>query len=193
MTIVEHILKQVPALKQPQRKFLETLFVTIFAARGRINFLKLSRYCDYSERTILRQYRSKFDWPDFHQRLINQTLRPDSVLISAQDASFIPQSGKRTFGLGYFFNLCHSRPERGLEISNLAVIDVTRRFALTLAVQQTPPAPDKKTRQKKDDTLIDFYRQQLREHRHRLPPQIKYHAAEGGQQINSRQAGTGKE
>ena len=179
MTIVKDILKHMTAVKQPQRKFLETLFATILALRGRVNFRNLSRYCDYSERSISRQFRNDFDWPDFHQRVINRALRADSVMISAQDASFIPKSGKQTFGLGYFFNGCHSRPERGLEISNLAVVDVTRRCAFTLAVAQTPPAPDKTTKQEQDQTLIDFYREQLREQHHRLPPQVKYHAVDG--------------
>jgi len=56
-----------------------------------------------------------------------------------QDASFIPKSGKQTFGLGHFFNGCTNRAERGLEISTLAVVDVSRRCAFTLAVAQTPP------------------------------------------------------
>src|ERR1044071_698031 len=165
MTIVNDILQQMPGLSQPQRKFLETLFTTILALRGRVNFRNLSRYCDYSERSISRQFRCGFDWPDFHQRVINRALKADSVMISAQDASFIPKSGKQTFGLGYFFNSCHSRPERGLEISNLAVVDVTRRCAFTLAVAQTPPAPDKAAQPHREETLIDFYRQQLREQR----------------------------
>jgi len=179
MTIVKDILKQMTAIKQPQRKFLENLFVTILALRGRVNFRNLSRYCDYSERTISRQFRSDFDWPDFHQRVINRAIKADSVMISAQDASFIPKSGKQTFGLGSFFNGCHSRPERGLEISTLALVDVTRRCAFTLAVAQTPPASEKATRQEKDQTLIDFYGQQLGEHHHRLPPQINYHVVDG--------------
>jgi hypothetical protein len=179
MTIVKDILKQMPAVKQPQRKFLETLFATILALRGRVNFRNLSRYCDYSERNIARQFRRDFDWPDFHQRVIQQALKADSVMISAQDASFIPKSGKQTFGLGHFFNGCNSRPERGLEISNLAVVDVTRRCAFTLAVAQTPPAPAKATKQQQAETMIDFYRQQLREQHHRLPAQVTYHAVDG--------------
>src|SRR5499427_7281732 len=119
MTLVHDILKQMPGLGQPQRKFLATLFVTILVLRGRVNFRNLSRYCDYSERTIARQFREPFDWPDFHQR----------VLITAHDASFIPKSGKQTFGLGHFFNGCASRAERALEIATLAVVDVTRRCA----------------------------------------------------------------
>src|SRR5205823_1349888 len=139
MTIVHDILKQMPGLGQPQRKFLATLFVTILVLRGRVNFRNLSRYCDYSERTIARQFREPFDWPDFHQRVLMTALDARSELVSAHDASFIPKSGKQTFGLGHFFNGCASRAERGLEISTLAVVDVTRRCAFTLAVSQTPP------------------------------------------------------
>jgi hypothetical protein len=140
MTIVKEILQQMPAVGKPQAKFLETLFATILALRGRVNFRNLSRYCDYCERTIARQFRRCFDWPAFHQRVITVALDPRSEVISAQDASFLPKSGKQTFGLGHFFNGCTSRAERGLEISTLAVVDVTRRCAFTLAVAQPPQA-----------------------------------------------------
>ena len=178
MTIVHDILKQIPGLGQPQRKFLATLFVTILVLRGRVNFRHLSRYCHYSERTIARQFRKPFDWPDFHQRVLLTALDPRSELISAHDASFLPKSGKQTFGLGHFFNGCASRAERGLEMSTLAVVDVTRRCAFTLAASQTPPA-EEATQTEPEDTRVDFYTQQLRAHRHRLPPSIASHCGDG--------------
>jgi DDE superfamily endonuclease len=178
MTIVNDILKQMPGLGQPQRKFLATLFVTILVLRGRVNFRNLSRYCDYAERTIARQFREPFDWPDFHQRVLLTALDPRSELVSAHDASFIPKSGKQTFGLGHFFNGCASRAERGLEISTLAVVDVTRRCAFTLAGAQTPPG-EEATKAAREETRVDFYMQQLRAHRHRLPPGVTYHCVDG--------------
>lgn len=153
MTIVHEILQQMPGLGQPQRKFLATLLVTILGLRGRVNFRNLSRYCAYAERTIARQFREPFDWPDFHQRVLRMALAPRSDLVSAHDASFIPKSGKQTFGLGHFFNGCTSRAARGLEIATLAVVDVTRRCALTLAVAQTPPG-EQATKAEPDDTSI---------------------------------------
>jgi hypothetical protein len=176
--MVNDILKQMPGLGQPQRKFLAMLFFTILVLRGRVNFRNLSRYCDYAERTIARQFREPFDWPDFHQRVLLTALDPRSELVSAHDASFIPKSGKQTFGLGHFFTGCASRGERGLEISTLAVVDVTRRCALTLAVSQTPPGEDT-TKAEQDETRVDFYKQQLRAHRHRLPPSVTYHCVDG--------------
>jgi hypothetical protein len=178
MIIVNDILKQMPGLGQPQRKFLATLFVTILVLRGRVNFRNLSRYCDYSERTIARQFRAPFDWPDFPQRVLMTALDPRSELISAHDASFIPKSGKQTFGLGHFFNGCTSRAERGLEMSTLAVVDVTRRCAFTLAVSQTPPG-EEATQTEPEETRVDFYKQQLRAHRHRLPSAVTYHCVDG--------------
>src|SRR4029450_11784378 len=131
MTLVNDILKQMPGLSQPQRQFLATLFVTILVLRGRVNFRNLSRYCEYSERATARQFRAPFDWPDFHQRVLMTALDPRAALVSAHDASFIPKSGKHTFGLGHFFNGCARRAERGLEMSTLAVVGVTRRRAFT--------------------------------------------------------------
>jgi DDE superfamily endonuclease len=178
MIIVHDILQQIPGLGQPQRKFLATLFVTILVLRGRVNFRNLSRYCDYSERTIARQFRKPFDWPDFHQRVLMTVLDPHAELISAHDASFISKSGKQTFGLGHFFNGCASRAERGLEISTLAVVNVTRRCAFTLASAQTPPG-EAAIQAEREETRVDFYTQQLRAHRHRLPPGVHYHCVDG--------------
>src|SRR5262245_58163284 len=164
MTIVNDILKQIPGLGQSQRKFLATLLVTTLVLRGRVNFRNLSRYCDYAERTIARQFREPFDWPDFHQRVLMTALDPHSELVSAHDASFISKSGKQTFGLGHFFNGCASRAERGLEISTLAVV-VSHAGALL-----RPPCrrrrrerrPHKGSRTK---TRVDFYKQQRKRNR----------------------------
>src|SRR5712691_766922 len=180
MTIVNDILKQMAAVSQPQRKFLTTLFATILALRGRVTVRNLSRYCDYSERTIARQFRAAFAWPDFHQRVLKAALDSRSELLSVQEASFMPKSGKQTFGLGHFFNGCANRAERGLEISTLAVVDVTRRCAFTLAVAQTPPGKDQKgPQEKEDETRIDFYKQQLHAQRQRLPQSVAYHCVDG--------------
>ena len=75
MTIVKEIPTAVCGGSQPQAKFLDTLFATILALRGRVN-RNLSRYCDYCERTIARQFRRSFDWPAFHQRVITVALDP---------------------------------------------------------------------------------------------------------------------
>ena len=160
MTIVKEILKQMPALSKPQAKFLDTLLASILVLRGRVNFRNLWRYCDYSEGTIARQFRQHFEWPDFHQRVMQAALSAHAELISVQDASFIPKSGKQTFGLSHFFNGCAGRAERGLEISTRAVVDVSHRCAFTAACAQTPPG-EKEAPAARAETRLDFSTQQL--------------------------------
>jgi hypothetical protein len=178
MTIVNQILNHLPGVAKLQAKFLSTLFATILALRGHVNFRNLSRYCDYSERTIARQFRKPFDWPQLNHQVMAKVILPTSTLIAAQDASFIPKSGKKTYGLDHFFNGCAGRTERGLEISTLAVVDVTRNCAYSLSVEQTPPSAEL-TKTDKERTRIDFYLSQLKQHRHLLPAQVKYIAADG--------------
>jgi hypothetical protein len=178
MTIVHDILRQMPGRGQPQRKFLATLFITILVLRGRVTCRPLRRYCDYAERPIARQCRAPLDWPAFHPRGLMTALASHADLISAHDASFIAKSGKQTCGLGHFFNGCASRAERGLEIATRAVVDGTRRCAWTLASAQTPPG-EAARQAALEETRVAFYTQQLRAHRHRLPPGVPYHCVAG--------------
>src|SRR4030095_300970 len=134
---------------------------------------------DYSERTIARQFRRSFAWPDFHQRVITTALDPQAEVSSAQDASFIPKRGKQTCGLGHFFNGCAGRAERGLDSSPLAVVDVTPRCACTLAVAQTPPTCATATKQEQEATLVDCYTPQLCAPHPRLPARDASHAVDG--------------
>ena len=178
MTIVHDSLKPMPGLGLPPRKFLATVFVTILVLRGRVNVRHLRRDGDDSARTIARQFREPFDWPALHQRVLMTALDPRSAVVSAQDASFLPTRGQQTFGLGHFFTGCASRAERGVEVSTRAVVEVTRRCALTLAVAQTPPG-EAATKAKPEESRVDFDTQPLRAPRQRLPPSLIYHGVDG--------------
>jgi DDE superfamily endonuclease len=74
------------------------------------------------------------------------------------DASFVPKSGKHTYGLDRFWNGSHSRAERGLEISTLAWLDITDNCAYGLSVEQTPPSADTSD---PEATRMDVYLEQL--------------------------------
>ncbi|MGH8848295.1 MAG: transposase [Polaromonas sp.] len=178
MTIVTATLNQLPSLAKPQRKFVAALLATILALRGRVNYRNLSRYGDYSERTYSRQFQRPFPWLEYHAKTIQSALPPAHELIAAQDASFIPKSGKKTYGLGKFYNGCASRPERGLEISAVAVVDVTQKGAYVASVEQTPPTPELKKEQA-DATRLDHAIQQMQAARERLPTVVRHLAADG--------------
>ncbi len=147
MTVVTGTLNQFPGLAKPQRKFVAALLATILALRGRVNYRNLARYGGYSERTYARQFQRGFPWLEFHAKTLQAAVPPTHELIAAQDPSFIPKSGKKTYGLDKFYNGSASQPERGLEISALAVVDVTQKGAYIAAVEQTPPTPELKKAQ----------------------------------------------
>ena len=97
-------MNQTQALSGPQCKFLAVLLPTFLTLRGRANFVNLSRYCPYSERTFRRGFRRDFNWPCFNHLLLeSQNVFPaGATVVVAQDASFVKKSGKKTYGLDYF-------------------------------------------------------------------------------------------
>ena len=70
--------------------------------------------------------------------LIAEALPSGVHKIGGMDCSFIPKSGKGTYGIDWFYNGSASRSEKGLEISVIAIIDVADHQSYTLSVQQTP-------------------------------------------------------
>jgi hypothetical protein len=183
MTVVTQILKQMSAITKPQEKFLSALFATILVVRGRVNFLNLSRYADYSERSLRRHFQKDFDFLDFNLRAMQRAISTTATQLLGQDTSFIPKSGHQTYGLDKFFDSCRGRAAKGLEVSLLSLIDVERQTAYALSVKQTPPAL---STQSKDEgsgvesvTRVDFYLQHLQETRSCLPEAVQYGVFDG--------------
>jgi hypothetical protein len=112
--------------KYNSKIIMMVLLPLLVCLRGRANFRNLSRYSDYHEKTFSRWYRREFDFVEFN-RLSRLPLceEAESTLIAATDSSFVPKSGKHTEGLGKFYNGVPGKAEKGLEISTLAVVNVT--------------------------------------------------------------------
>jgi DDE superfamily endonuclease len=120
---------------------LLTLLPTILLVSGKVNFTNLSRYSDLCEKTYRRQYRQSFAFIELNQQMIVEAVATPTQIVAAIDCSFIPKSGKATYGVDWFYNGSANRSEKGLEISVIAVIDVAAHRGYTLSVQQTPPTP----------------------------------------------------
>ena len=101
-------------------------------------------------------------------------LDPRAELISALTRP-LSRRWQQTFGLGHFFNGWR-RADAGWRFP-LAVVEVTRRCAFTLAVAQTPPGEDA-TKAEQEETRSTLHAA-LRAHRHRLPSRVKYHCVDG--------------
>lgn len=187
MTEVNPILEQMKDVTKPQRKFLVALFATILTVRGKVNFFNLSRYSDYSEKSFRRQFRRRFDFMQFNLCAVSKLKPSRQPFLVGQDASFIPKSGKRTYGLEYFFNGCASRAERGLEVSLVSLIDLDRHQAFAVSARQTPDSAhlpdslgvDPKSAQAAELTRIDFYLAHLKQAKPLLPAGIGYGVFDG--------------
>lgn len=107
--------------------------------RGKVNFRNLSRYSDYCKKTYARHYRRPFAFVEFNERLVTEIVPADHELLGVMDCSFIPKSGKETYGLGNFYNSSQDKATKGLELSVLGVVDVTDNTGYTLSARQTPP------------------------------------------------------
>lgn len=188
-SFITNLLDKMPGVAKPQKKFLVTLFMTILLMRGKVNFRNLSRYSDLTEKTYARQFRGSFDFADFNERLITEIVLPQHEKIGAMDCSYLTKSGRKTYGLGFFYDSSHDQPAKGLEISNLAVIDVTENTAYTLSSWQTPPQEEIEqlvaTRSSvelpgdEEISRVDFYAEHLRRDAAHLPAEVAYLAVDG--------------
>ena len=155
-----------------------TLFATIYVVCGKVNFTNLSRYSHLSERTYRRHFEQPYEFIRFNQCLIEAVIVPTHFQVGVVDASFVPKSGKTTYGVDRFYNGKASRTERGLEISMIAVVDVEQAIGYTLSVQQTPPM-EAEAEGSPARTRVDDYLDHLRATRSALPAAVRYLVGDG--------------
>ena len=140
MHLIDPILNQMSGVAKPQRKFMSILLTALTYLPGRVNFRNLDRYTSLNEKTFSRWFRRSFDFVTFN--LLSLKDLPNSgEWVAAIDASFSPKSGRTSYGLDWFWNGSQGQAERGLEISLLALVDVTHNTAYTLSACQTPALP----------------------------------------------------
>jgi hypothetical protein len=141
MHLIETILSQMFSVAKPQSKFMLTLLNALTYLPSRVNFRNLGRYTDLNEKTFSRWFFRPFDFLAFNLLSLKGVLGGGGECVAAIDASFAPKSGRKSHGLGWYWNGSHGQAERGLEISLLALVDVTHNTAYTLSAYQTPDLP----------------------------------------------------
>lgn len=145
-------------LNKWRKDFIIDVLWLILSIQGKINFLQLARYGKHGEQHYRSQFKKGFDFLAFNSAIVEQNCSGKKAI--AFDPSFIPKSGKKTAGIGYFWSGCSSRALRGLEIGGIAVVDIENNTALHLEAVQTFC--------KDNQTLLDFYAQTLIERKEEL-------------------------
>ena len=127
---IERILSEMPGVAKPQRKFLVLVLTVFIYLRGKANFRNLSRHSELSEKTYSRWFRREFDFVEFNRRGLGEIVENAREMVAVVDCSFCKKSGKQTYGLDKFYNSQHSKSEKGLEISTLALVDVEYNISI---------------------------------------------------------------
>jgi len=123
-------------LNKTRKDFMTNIFWLILSIKGRINFMQLGRYGQYCEQTNRNQYEQEFDFLTFNKNLINEKIGMDRII--AFDPSYIPKSGKITYGIDKFWSGSAKAVKWGLEICGFGVVDVDNNTAFHLKAWQTP-------------------------------------------------------
>jgi len=113
---------------------------------GNVNFCAIYLFCGFL-------YEAATTLPICLATVINKCLidqYTSTHRIIAFDPSYMSKSGKHTDGVGYFWSGCAGREKRGLEISGIAMVDLSDKTALHLEAVQTVFKDD-------NETLLDYY------------------------------------
>ena len=84
--------------------------------------MNLARYCNYNEQSIRNGFERNFDFFKFNYLLLSEHLGEERII--AFDPSYIYKSGKKTPGLGRYWSGTAQQALKGLEIGELACVDV---------------------------------------------------------------------
>ena len=157
---VQQLLSTLTEITTTQKKFFVEILLVLFAMRGRANFANMARYTTYHERTIRRHYDEGIDFVAVNLATIKSVNAAE--LVGVLDCSFLPKSGKQTYGVDTFWSGCDSKAKCGLEISVVGCIDTTRKRAWVLDVRQTPAGLQTETADTKETyTRVNFYLDQV--------------------------------
>ena len=141
---------------------------------GKVNFTNLSRYSELNEKTYRRQFSEEVDFAKLNATLIQGAIAQPHARLAVMDSSFLHKSGKATFGLDRYWNGCHSRVERGLEVSLVGVVDTETGVSYALHAQQTFAQPEME-----GVSRMDQYLGHLTLVRPYLPSTVQYLAVDG--------------
>ena len=159
--ICEQLLFRVANLHKSFKHFFIETMICYLSITGRVNFSQMARFSKSCESRFRQNFKRKFDWVAFNTGL---TTRTDGHLRAiAIDPCYIPKSGKKTPGLGYFWSGTANATKRGLEILGMALVDATDRLAVFLIAVQTlmgkrkGRTPDYLAHMDDKDSLIGLY------------------------------------
>ena len=103
--------------------------------KSRITMLGISRWNEeYSYKTIERFFDKRLDWLGIKWGLIKKVIGKEVILVA--DESTVSKSGKKSYGLGYFYSGLQNRAIKGISFLSFSLVDVQSRRAYPLFTKQ---------------------------------------------------------
>jgi len=143
MKILQEALNKINPIRKDKRDFFIALIQGLIGSVGKKTFRNLARFTQMAEHTFSRQMVKAFDFVCLNAALIQVSIREGDILIGAQDASFVQKSGKKTYGIDFFWNGCEGKAEKGLETDTIAIIRINgdQKAGYALSTEQTLANP----------------------------------------------------
>ena len=150
--LTEQILQKMPNISKCRKQFLVHLFSVFMIVRGRYNFENISRYGGLDEGIYRNWFGKPFDFMEFNLTLLSILEKEERIIVF--DPSYLPKSGNKTVGTGYYWSGCAGSTKYGLEIGGFASVGLETQTALHLKAVQT--IKDKSV------SFFEFYAEQMR-------------------------------
>lgn len=153
VTLIRTMLQKTSQISNGRQSAIVEILMLFLSFRGRINFSQMGRQGDRYEKTYRYHFEKDFDWSTFNSEIIKEYCSEE--LIIGFDPSYISKSGKKTPGLGYYYSGVAGSYKRGMEIGNLAIIDIKQNTAYHYEAVTTPSSH--KEHIDDDRTVVDHY------------------------------------
>ena len=131
-------------LKKTELKNLIILVSAMMCMSGSKTMLNISRWSEISYKTVERFYNSTMPWLEANIILIMLNMLKTRELILAGDETTVTKSGKKTYGLDYFFNSIYQKTMKSLCFAGISLIDVEKNRAYPLMMKQLVFTPEEK-------------------------------------------------
>ena len=116
--ICGQLLSRIANLNNSFKSFFTETMICYLSITGRVNFSQMARFSTSCESRFRQNFKKRFDWVAFNTGLASGT--DGHLRAIALDPCYIPKSGKKTPGLGYFWSGTANAAKRGLEILDFA-------------------------------------------------------------------------
>lgn len=133
--VIENAFSGVTKLRKNFKTFFIEAMILFIAIPKRVNFTQMSRFGDSCESRFRQNFQKPFDWIGYNSAFVGHTDGHRRAI--AIDPSYIDKSGKCTPGTAYYWSGCASSAKWGLELLEVAIVDIDTRETIHLKAVQT--------------------------------------------------------